>query len=741
MKAARPRSNARAAAILLAAASTAAAATTAQVAALPEASAQTAPATAVPPAPAPPLPPGPTPTGGPTTVAPSGPAAPPEVLVEAVPIINTGGTTPAIPWGWNEIVVRVQNTSGKPVRGEVRVSTEHLPDNRLSLATAPYSVGPGASAIVRVPAKVVPYADLSVQVDDEALGTLSSQRYTSTAQTSVILFDVSEPSRLRSAIHDAYVAPNFVLPGAHTHPSGTGMALLVGTPRIDPATGDAVLPDRAALYSGADAVLLRSETLTRLTGPELEALAGYALAGGTIAVVLTRPEDARHPTIASLVGGEPARAAVHPETLKIIGVPSPYGTSGPSKIIPAAAAPKPAVAETLTGWAGGNLRGSIYGASATYGLGEVHLLAFDPTRAPAVDDDWVKGRMIDLARRGYDRRSTLIFRPGSGDAQNVTRVRQQLDPNESSRWAIAAAALLLCVYAVIAGPLNFSSASKKGQPLRALRYLPIIAAAAFALIVGIGVAAKGVSGRARHLTLIEAGAGMTKATARRWRGFFTSSSKELTIRSSDALSMVSTAVLPDASDKREHLLIDRDGARLTEVAALPWQTIVIREDGFASLGDGIAIVKEGASDVAVVNRSGRRMRAAILWLPGTNVRYFDRIEDGAKVVSTAGVALDTAPDGRGWYSGVLSTRRAGSLDVHMLNAEALRRVIEKDAPGLTDAWRAIEDASDPMADWFPGDVPVLLGQLDGGEGKMSDSGLRLETDRLLVRVVGFGGKP
>ena len=35
----------------------------------------------------------------------------------------------------------------------------------------------------------------------------------------------------------------------------------------------------------------------------------------------------------------------------------------------------------------------------------------------------------------------------------------------------------------------------------------------------------------------------------------------------------------------------------------------------------------------------------------------------------------------------------------------------------------------------------FLGQLDGGEGRASDSGLRLESDRLLVRVVGFGGKP
>jgi hypothetical protein len=38
-------------------------------------------------------------------------------------------------------------------------------------------------------------------------------------------------------------------------------------------------------------------------------------------------------------------------------------------------------------------------------------------------------------------------------------------------------------------------------------------------------------------------------------------------------------------------------------------------------------------------------------------------------------------------------------------------------------------------------VPVLLAQVEGGEGRTSDTGLRLDSDRVLVRVVGFGGKP
>ncbi len=42
---------------------------------------------------------------------------------------------------------------------------------------------------------------------------------------------------------------------------------------------------------------------------------------------------------------------------------------------------------------------------------------------------------------------------------------------------------------------------------------------------------------------------------------------------------------------------------------------------------------------------------------------------------------------------------------------------------------------------MPDDVPVLIGELEGGEGRTTDSGRRLDVDRVLVRVVGYGGVP
>ena len=664
----------------------------------------------------------------------------PDVVADAKPAISAVSGT-AVPWGWNQMLVRVQNTGARPARGEVTVTTRQYSADQVFLASAPYSVAAGTAVWVRVPVRVASYGDVQVRVVDDVDGQIFSQSFSSTGQPAVVLLDTTQPSRLRSVIHEMPAAPLFMPSTLGTMPTpSTGVSLLVSQPQINDATGDLLLPDRPALYAAADAALLRTDLLVRLTGAELDALAGFVLGGGTLALVAARPEDLRHPTLVSLIGGEVTPAPVDPATRREIVPPLASGLGGRS--LTPAPNPTDEVAMTMGGWAGGNLRPSAYGSSATYGLGEVHMLAFDPTAKPGVDDPWVQIRMVDLARRAYDRRSTIAFRPGSEQQRTeVNRVRRELDPNESSRWAIGLSSILLCIYAALAGPLNFSLAAKKHRPLRALWHLPIYAAVAFGLIVGIGVAAKGVKGRARHLTLVEAGAGMQKGAARRYRGFFASQSKDLTVRTTDASSVVSTAVAAELSQARDRLVVDRDGARLVDVTALPWQTVVVREDGFTSLGDGISVLEEPGGAATLINRSGRDLRAALLWLPTGEARYFPKIADGAKVSSTAGQDLSTTPDGRSWISMAGTGRRVGGLDIHDLGAGLLSPIVNPDAPGLGDAWQAMEDAASDAVDWLPSGVPILLAQLDGGEGRQSDAGLRLESDRLLVRIVGWGGRP
>ena len=78
---------------------------------------------------------------------------------------------------------------------------------------------------------------------------------------------------------------------------GASPALTVGSPAVDATTGDLVLPEHAAGYSAATVVVVAVGRLARLQGAELDALVGWVLAGGTIAVFPTRPEDLRAGTL------------------------------------------------------------------------------------------------------------------------------------------------------------------------------------------------------------------------------------------------------------------------------------------------------------------------------------------------------------------------------------------------------------------------------------------------------------
>src|SRR5262249_25305043 len=150
----------------------------------------------------------------------------------------------------------------------------------------------------------------------------------------------------------------------------------------------------------------------------------------------------------------------------------------------------------LTGWSGGNLHPSDFGASAAYGLGEVHLLGFDPTEAPMLDDPWVHARIVDMMERGWERHALVAFPHGSGERNNyrVDEVRRALDPNENFRPGLGISALLLVIYSIVAGPVLFLRAAKKGKPLRPLLWAPVFSVAAFGAIVLVGLAGKGCRG-------------------------------------------------------------------------------------------------------------------------------------------------------------------------------------------------------------------------------------------------------
>jgi hypothetical protein len=641
------------------------------------------------------------------------------LVVDASPIFGAGPAS-SMTSGWNEIVVRLRNPGTAPVKGKAIASSSRWTRTAGAFESeAGFVVAPGAVVSLRVPIEVESYTDTNLRVVGEDGHELSSLAFSPAPESGPTMLEIAEPPRLRASLNEQHLTPGYV--PFNTHARSAGPQLSVATARVDATTGDPILPDRVAVYASVDVVVLRTDQLARIGATELQALGDFVLGGGTIALSIARPEDLHNPVVEALVGGAITRQTVSAITLK----------AGPTETR------RPAEATALSGYVGGNLRADAFGSFASYGLGEVHLLAFD--LAPSVvADPWVQGRMLQLASRAYDRRAVVAFRPGSASNSPPTEVRKLLDPNESSRWAIAAAALFLCLYAVLAGPINFSSAAKKGRPLRALIHLPIWSLGAFLFIVFIGFVAKGIGGRARHLTLVEVGAGMPRGIARRFRGFYASQSSDLTIRPTDVTSLANVVILNELSDPKRRMVSDRDGARLVDVTAIPWQTIVVREDGASTLGNGVSMLESG-EDLAITNRTGRALRGAMLrWSGGT--RYFGPIADGARVLASSGKPATAFPGGAGWDRAVDATILQGAVNVHALRAAELAPAFGADT-GLADAWRAIDATAGEPIDWFPDGTPVLIAQMDGGEGKSSDSGLRLESDRVLIRVVGFGGAP
>jgi hypothetical protein len=104
------------------------------------------------------------------------------------------------------------------------------------------------------------------------------------------------------------------------------------------------------------------------------------------------------------------------------------------------------------------------------------------------------------------------------------------------------------------------------------------------------------------------------------------------------------------------------------------------------------------------------------------------------VLSTGGRTLFT-PSAR-------SATTAGLRTVHEIEASHFSTVLGgRASEDMTQAWSALGSAAGQSVDWWPDDVPVVLGEIVGGEGVTSDTGLRVESDRLFFRVVGEGGAP
>ncbi len=672
------------------------------------------------------------------------PGSPIQVEIAPVSLAQPTSYLPAM----TELFVRIANNSKAPISGDVvAMQREYGVDPRET--RAPFSVAAGASVVLHLP--VAARQSLSVEARTSRGDSLGAVEMTPIVERAVRVFDLAEVSRVKAAVDGVTVMtdyrddpsggaayappPSMKYPAtAYAPAAGSNPWLRVASMKVDGATGTPILPAYVGGYSGVHLVVASTDVVTKLGATELEALTGFVLAGGTLALRVSRPEDLRNPTVVALTGGEASDAAPTAE----------LRASFPKPSDDLAEVALPGDAVRLVSYGGGNLAASPFGASAPYGLGEVVLLAFDPYDPTDMSDIWVRTRVVEMARRAYERTRLAAASPTREPSMMYVyarrdpsdEVRKLLDPNQAARWGIAVATLLICGYAALAGPLVFSVARKKNRPLAALRILPVASFAAFSIIVLLGFVAKGVGVSAHHLTFVDAGAGMSKGSVRRFRGFFSPNAQTIEVRATDR---TTSFKIPGAGGTAlGNFEVDRDGQRLVGYEAMPSQTVLLREDGVTTIGDGLSITHgKTPADLVLTNRTGKKLRALVVKLPDDTFRYAESLDDGASVES--GALASGNKDFVTW-SRSSHTRPAGAVQVHPLEGArlngALREAKEKDA-GL--AWAAMDAVNGDAVDWFPTGLPVVLAAVDGGEGRTTDSGVKVERDIMLVRVVGWGG--
>lgn len=658
-------------------------------------------------------------------------AAGPPLGMDLEPLL--GPSSPGVD-GWMSAQVRLENRTGEVLRGTLSVEAEVAwargsggPRNATDV---PFSIAPRSEVNVEVPVHGFPGMAPSLRaLARSSDGQLLAETKSSELRAhDPLIFDLSSPSHVATAVRALSVPLSNNRWGGLTAPS-----VAVSSARPDARTGEPVVPRVASGYAAVTVVLATGRELSLLGEEARGALSDWLLAGGALAVVLERPEDLHTPYVEAWAGGALSEQAV-PEALRGEAVfaqpidPSGVPSGRAAGVAEVRITPSAEARARLRGYRGGNLHPTPWGAAASYGLGELHLLAFRPNAEPFVSDPWTHRKLADLARHAWDRDASIAlpFAEQTLDESRLNQIRRELDPNQGTRWMIVVSALLLLAYAGVAGPLNFYLARRSGKPLRALGRLPVLSAVALTLVVALGALGRGVSGRARRLSLVEAGAGMGRATATRFRGLYASSARERTVQASALGNVLDVA--GDAEQTGRRLVLDRDGARLTNLRGRPWEVVVVQEDGFMNLGGGVSLVRGPSGSITIKNRLGRDLVGVILMPPGTrSARFFIRIKDGEAVSEETGQSVLV---GRG------GTLTAGGLNLHSASTR-----LESCSKGLVAAWDALEGATTRSIDFWPDDVPVLLGQLDGGEGKLTDSGFPLEADRTLLRVVGEGGVP
>lgn len=539
--------------------------------------------------------------------------------------------------GYGAVLFEAQNRTSRPLRGRAIVEVSpsfgdgarahhelplDLPPRAQRRAVFTVFVGPGGS-LVR--------ARFEYDGRRYEAGTLSGA-YASGARAVVLL---AESPRIRGGLLDLQV-------DIETPQSGVTRAVTVplGVASLDARTGDPLLPERSVAYANVSALVAEAPLLARASATQRRALEDWLRAGGRLVVIPRSDGDLRDPALRGLLGDVARGAALQ------------------------SAARSPFVPEALTVVplrCGADQRTEVFGCVRPFGFGRVVVAAYDLNAPSTATSPEVRALVQAIVSEASSSRSpaTLLahgaheerssepsFFSGVERGVHFTALRAALDPNENYRVGLVIASLLLVLYVLAVGPLNFTFVARRGSPVLALVTTPALAAIGLVLMLAVGAVGKGLRMRYRAVELAEAVEGESRAVARRYTGYFLTrpAAFPLTGVPGGALTMVPGA----GGDVAPMGLDDGERIRLTQVRGRLWETLVAREDAVAPLGGTVTFERDDTRLVAVRNGLAEPLLGAVVVEPGgAFYRVGDIPAGGRGVVSTAVAEAFPAP-GFGW---------------------------------------------------------------------------------------------
>ncbi len=669
--------------------------------------------------------------------------------------------------------IRVQNITSSAIKGSLRVLPEQGSgdSHAFSPVRIPVSLAASEEATVRVPlppvsASVYRY-DVLFETDSETF-PLTKFDHTQ-GYNQYTLVDLSQPPRLVQLRGSP-------LPGTSSRASYGAPMASIATVSIAAGSGDIVLPEQPSAYATVAAVFVRSDQLARTPQAAQAALLAWVHAGGTLAVSISRPEDLRLGPLPTLLGGEIVTSRVSKEVLSPssktyvppvedegleeeevaptpavdAGTGSPKADSGaiedsedaaavpiaftpkatpakktvphhvpPSPKTPAktpvlTSPPSATIIASLVGYKAPKLRETRFGSTARVGLGQVHLLAFDPTAPGVIEESWTRTRMLELI--GDATRVKVLDGPITRPwhANSVDEVRKLLDPNEGFRPALLISTMLLVVYATLL-PFALFWARKRQRLFDGLLLVPFLSGATFFAIVAVSFISRGAQSRARRLSLVEVASGDEQGSIRRYRGFFSNRSSSLAIAAESPSAML--ALANDDVIGGGELRKERDGLVLTGVPTAAWQTLIVREDDMFALKGGVRLKVERDGSVTIENGTAFKLVDVLVSAGGKGETYLQSIDARAtastKTGKKAGSSAFGPTDFKSYFSDAPPQRR---------NAVASR-------------WQAFNVTSGGTALVTSPDRTILSAELVGADAVARDGDLRVDEVHTHIRVL------